>query len=95
MRSGQDQVDTIRTKYKNKAKKLKAIIKDLTGKLGNEIASREAWAKEKDALLGEIQSLQQEREQWVRDINEGKGRSMEREEYKKKAMKYKEKAQQL
>jgi len=28
----------------------------------------------------------------VRDINEGKGRSMEREEYKKKAMKYKEKA---
>ena len=51
LKNGQDQVDTVRQKYKSKTKRLKNKIRDLTGKLGKEITLREECTKEKEALL--------------------------------------------
>jgi hypothetical protein len=40
----------VRDRYRKKNRKLKLIVRDLTERVGKEIADREAWNSEKEAL---------------------------------------------
>ena len=85
LKNGQDQLDTVRQKYKSKTKRLKTIIRDLTGKLGKELALREAWTQEKQALLKEIDDLRSQ-------VGDPEARV---EHYREKARRYKHELRKL